>query len=151
MKLKEKFKFILPILIIILAILSYNNFIDGTWYKSQIPEVDSEDKIMMAELDVITENYPINTIDVNVKNFIITLKEVLLNVKVVNTEDDSLAGVDKVGEFRDLIIYAEGDYLSQAYLLKEINENMRNFVLINEINANNNKITIKARVYGKTH
>jgi hypothetical protein len=88
---------------------------------------------------------------VNVKNFIITLKEVLLNVKVVNTEDDSLAGVDKVGEFRDLIIYAEGDYLSQAYLLKEINENMRNFVLINEINANNNKITIKARVYGKTH
>lgn len=152
MTINDKLKFTVPVLIIILLILNYTNISDGYKFSSQIVKTDINDIAIMQELSDINEEYQLGTIEDNVKSFMIVVKSIFKNVEVSNLDSIEVrAGINKIGEFRNFIIEAQGDYLSQVYFLDRVNNKMRSFVMLNSIRANNNKIILNIRIYGKTN
>jgi hypothetical protein len=151
MKIKEKLKFVVPSLIVILIALSYFNWINGAAFKSQVVTIDKNDIQILQELKEITQLQQLDTIEENVKNVMMLIRNIFSNIEVQNIDNtEPRAGIDKVGEFRDFTITAQGEYLNQVYLLEQINNLMRSFVVINSIDANATTITLNIRIYGRT-
>ncbi len=129
---------------------AYLNFEKGYALKQQIPSISQSDSNTMSELQSIRQVYELKSLDSNIKTLITALREILLNVTVNTDEQNNTYGIDKLGEYRDIIISGEGNYLSQAYLLSEINDKMRNYVLLNGVEATDTTITLQTRIYGKS-
>jgi hypothetical protein len=152
MRVKEKLKFVIPTLILLLLVLSYFNFKDGFYFKSQVVTINSFDKKVLNELTQINQVLKLNTIENNVRDFMVLVKNTFIDVDIKNINSEKpKAGIDRVGEFRDFIITTKGDYLNQIYLLEKINESMRTFLVINSIDASEYEMKLNIRIYGRTN
>jgi hypothetical protein len=151
MIIKKQLKFVAPLFVIFLLILSYFNFKNGYTFKQKIVFTDIRDKNLAKELSNIKQSSKLDTIKNNIDKFKILIQKIFTEVIIVDSgKKKASAGIDKIGEFKDFIVTVKGDYLSQIYLLNQINDLMRSFVVLNSIESNDNNMKLNIRIYGKT-
>ncbi|MBW5288669.1 hypothetical protein [Abyssogena phaseoliformis symbiont] len=106
MKLKDKLKFILPLLSIALLYLSYFQFVDGYNFSKKISKISQSDTKLMQELLNIEGNLKLNSIDKSMQ-ILRNLLQILLdkfNISNINENTIAVEGINRIGQFKDIEI-----------------------------------------------
>lgn len=152
MTLKNKLNFVIPTLSVILLSLSYSQFVEGYNFNEKINKISHSDIKLMQELSGIEGQSRLNHID---KNMVIlsNLLRVLFDKFTISTADaeNFSAGIDRIGEFRDIEIAVQGDFWQQIYFFQQVKRSMRDFVVLNQLSGNKTQALFKTRVYGRTN
>ncbi len=152
MTLKNKLNFVIPTLSAILLILSYFQFVDGYRFNEKINKISQADINLMQELSGIEGQSRLSSIDKNMKT-LNNLLSVLFDAFTISDADENnfSAGIDRIGEFKDIEIVVRGDFWQQIYFFQQVKRNMRDFVVLNQLSGNNTQALFKTRVYGRTN
>lgn len=150
MQLKYKLKFVIPIFSIFLLILSYFQFESGYQFSQEIVGINQDDIKLAQELSGIKGKSRLNSIGENMQALNSMLSVLFDRFDISDIDKDGIViGIDKIGEFRDIAITVKGDFWQQIYFLKQVNKNLREFLVIKQLNSNNTQALFNARVYGR--
>jgi hypothetical protein len=153
MQLKDKLKFVLPVLSVILLVLSFLQFSDGYQFAGKVVKINQGDIKLVQELSSIKGKSELNTIDKNAQVLDGFLSALFDKFSISNASKDAIVvnGVDKIGEFKDIAVTVKGDFWQQIYFLQQVNKSMREFIVINQLKGNNTQALFNIRIYGRTN
>lgn len=152
MTLKDKLNFVIPLLSVILLTLSYFQFVEGYGFNKKINKTDQTDVRLMQELLNIEGKSRLSSIDKNMKILNNLLGVLFDKFSISDTDKGNFsAGIDRIGEYRDVEIAVKGDFWQQIYFFQQIKRNMRDFVVLNALSGNNTQALFKTRIYGRTN
>ncbi len=150
MNIRRLLRIFLPVVGVILLILSVSNIMNGYNFSKKLTTLPAADVSLMGELKAIDYNFPLDSLDSNMVKLKELFKLLFSKIRIASDESVTASGIDKIGEFKDILITANGDFLQQIYFLQQIKKEMRNFVILNKIIGNNKEMIINARIYGNT-
>lgn len=150
MKLKERLKFSLLPLSVILLVLSYLQFVAGHQFSEQITKTEEEDIKLMQELSGVKGESKLDLIDKNIQTLNNLIGVLFDKFTIFDVDKETITPhVDKIGGFVDVIVTVKGDFWQQVYFLQQINKNMREFVIVDKLNGDNAQAVFNIRIYGR--